>query len=252
MSWLDFAKKINEIIDEIVNTQSNNINSASTILTNTITDNGLIHVFGTGHSGLVVAEAMPRTGSIIGFHPIIEPSLSYFMNVVGPMGHAQATFFERLEGFGKIILQNQIILNKDSIILVSHSGINSVVIDIAIEAKKMGLTVIGITSIKHGSICESRHSSGAKLPDVSDIILNTCVPYGDALLEINGIDDKVGPASSIFSGFLLQALICDVAEKLNERGHSLVIMPNPNTKCPDTEEKLSNFYKMYQRTIFRT
>ncbi len=248
---LEFIKNVIVIADEIIKKEAINLDLSSTLCATTIINRGIVHVFGTGHSSSVVLETAARTGSIVGFHPIIEYSLSIFSSVIGSNGHAQATYIERLEGFGKTLFNNYDFNPNDVFVLVSHSGINPVIVDLAIELKKAKIPVIAITSETHSKSSKSRHSSNKRLFDIADIVIDTHIPYSDTLcsVPINNERQGVGAASSLIGAMVLNAIQCDVASKLIDAGVQPVIMPNPNSETPNQEQRLSHYFSAYKKLI---
>src|ERR687884_397600 len=169
------------ILERIRATQMEAIAQAARICVESIAARGLVHLFGTGHSRIAVEEIFPRHGSFPGFHPIVELSLTYHNQVVGANGQRQAMFLEKLEGLGQVILRNFQFGPHDSFMVFSNSGVNGVVIDVALGAKQRGMPVIAVVSLEHCLRSEARHSSGRRLPDIADVTIDNCSPAGDAL-----------------------------------------------------------------------
>jgi uncharacterized phosphosugar-binding protein len=207
-----------EIIDRIESTQMAAIEQAAEICATSIVGRGLVHLFGTGHSRIPVEEMFPRHGSFPGFHTIVELSLTYHNQVVGANGQRQAMFLEKVEGLGEVILRNFVLEPPDSFMIFSNSGVNPVVVDVALGAKRRGLPVVAVVSLEHCNASEPRHSSGQRLPDVADLTVDTCVPAGDAMVQIEGLEDPIGPGSSIGACAIVNAIKCLVAEKLTRLG----------------------------------
>jgi uncharacterized phosphosugar-binding protein len=220
LAFLDGAQRI---LDRIRN-QAAALEQAATICADSIAGGGLVHLFGTGHSRIPVEEIFPRHGSFPGFHPMIELSLTNHTQVVGANGQRQAMYLEKLEGFGEIILRNFVLAPPDSFIVFSNSGVNGVVIDVALGAKARGLPVIAVVSVDHCAVSPSRHSSGKKLPDIADLTLDNGSPAGDALVSIAGLDYPVGPGSSVGYVALVNALKCLVAAELTRRGQPPLVL----------------------------
>src|SRR5918912_679463 len=127
-------------------------------------------------------------------------------------------YLERLEGFGEVILRNFVFGPHDSFIVFSNSGVNGVVIDVALGAKARGMPVIGVVSVAHCLGSPARHSSGKRLTDIADIIIDNCSPAGDAFVAIEGLDYPVGPGSTIGYAAVVNVLKCLVAADLTRRG----------------------------------
>ncbi|MEZ4557640.1 MAG: sugar isomerase domain-containing protein [Caldilineaceae bacterium] len=132
VAYLDAARSI---IERIQATQLDALDAAAAICADSILKDGLVHLFGTGHSRMFIEEMYPRHGSFPGFHPMVELSLTYHTNVVGTNGQRQAMFLEHVEGLGAVIMRNFVFGADDSFIVFSNSGVNEVVVEVALEAK---------------------------------------------------------------------------------------------------------------------
>jgi uncharacterized phosphosugar-binding protein len=218
-SALAYLDAVENIVARIRDTQTENIAAAAEICATTIAAGGLVHLFGCGHSRISVEEMFPRHGSFPGFHPIVELSLTFHNPVVGANGQRQAMFLEHVEGFAPIIMRNFVFAEPDSFIIFSNSGINEVVVDVALEATKRGMPLIAVVSMDHCVNTRPKHSSGKRLPEIADITIDNCAPAGDAMVAIDGMSDPVGPGSTIGAVIVANALKCRVAEKLSALGH---------------------------------
>jgi len=221
---LDYIAQARAILDRIQSTQMNVIEKAAEICAQAIAGDGLVHLFGSGHSRIFVEEMFPRHGSFPGFHPIVELSLTYHNLVVGSNGQRQAMFLEHVEGFGQVILRNFVFDAPDCFIIFSNSGINEVVVDVALEAKRLGMPVIAVVSFEHCNASPAVHSSGKKLSDIADIVIDNCTPGGDALVRVPKLEDPVGPGSTIGAATVTNALKCRIAEKLTEQGKPPIVL----------------------------
>jgi uncharacterized phosphosugar-binding protein len=245
--WLDNARKV---MDKITQTQSENINNAALIMADSIAAERWVHTFGCGHATLPVEEMYPRIGGFVGFHPMIEVPLTFFTHIVGEMGIHQFLFLERAEGFGNEIMKSYNFDPRDSMWLFSHSGINQVNIDIALKAKEIGMKVITVSCVEGYKDVDSRHSSGKKLVDISDIVIDTCVPSQDASVELKNHRDRIGPVSTIAFVTVVWMVICNVADILVERGLKLYIHPSHNVPGDTTaRERLSEALAMYKKRV---
>jgi uncharacterized phosphosugar-binding protein len=219
--YIDAAQ---EILARLRDTQMDQIEQAAEVCASSIAADGLVHMFGTGHSRICVEEMFPRHGSFPGFHPIVELSLTYHNLVVGSNGQRQAMFLEHVEGFGQVILRNFVLKEPDSFLIFSNSGVNEVVIDVALEARRLHLPVIAVVSMDHCLSSPAKHSSGKRLPDVADVVIDNCTPAGDAMVRVDGLDDRVGPGSTIGATAVTNALKCAVAEKLTQMGQPPIVL----------------------------
>jgi uncharacterized phosphosugar-binding protein len=210
-------------------TQDKSIHAAGEICADSIANDGLVFAFGTGHGGFAALEMFPRTGGVTGFRPIVETSIALMHHVIGDMGTAQYRFLHKQEGYGKAILRSHQLKDGDSIILFSHSGINAVILDMAIEFKERGLKVIGVTSVPHSSQVASRHSSGKRLFEIADVTIDTGVPVEDASQFIDGLEYPVGPTSTSIAVAVSHAINASTTAELVKRGVEPYIMVNTNS-----------------------
>ena len=212
------------LLHRLRDTQMEAIEAAAEICAETIAARGLVHLFGTGHSRILVEEIFPRHGSFPGFHPIVELSLTFHNQVVGANGQRQAMYLEHVEGLGRVILRNFVLRPPDSFIVFSNSGVNEVVVEIALEAKSLGLPLIAVVSTAHCQASNPKHSSGKKLPDIADVTIDNGSPAGDAMVKVDGLFDPVGPGSTVGGAAVVNALKSRVAEKLTERGKPPIVL----------------------------
>lgn len=212
------------IIERIQTTQLDALARAADICTESIAGGGLVHLFATGHSRMFVEEMFPRHGSFPGFHSIVELSLTNHNQVVGANGQRQAMFLEHVEGLGKVILRNFVLEPPDSFLVFSNSGVNEVIVEVALEAKRLNLPVIAVVSVEHCAASQPKHSSGLRLLDIADVVLDNCTPAGDAMVHVDGLTDPVGPGSTIGAAAVTNALKCLIAEKLAALGQPPIVL----------------------------
>ena len=242
--------KTEEIHRRIRDTQMPNIRAAAAAIADSISAGRMVHLFGTGHATLPVMECYPRIGGFVGYHPMTEHCLSYFTNVVGDSGVPQFLFLERLEGFAREILKNYRLDPRDTMMLFSQSGINGVVVDMALEAKERGLTLVALTSLEHTQAVPARHSSGKRLCEIADIVVDTCVPAGDAMIDIPGLKEKVGPGSTFGFVTAVNAINCEVAHLLTERGQPPLVNISHNFVPPDeAETHMDKVWQAYMERV---
>src|SRR5882757_3581417 len=174
----EYLQQCRELLERISQQQSQ-IQTAAAWFSETILAGRMVHLFGSGHSRILVEEMWPRYGSFPGFNPIVELSLSFHNLVVGPNGQRQAMFLENVSGLAERILRNFDLSPKDSALVASSSGCNVVPIEMAIEFKERGVRVVSIISKRHSDASRSQHPSGKKLQDFADLVLDTGAPPGD-------------------------------------------------------------------------
>jgi uncharacterized phosphosugar-binding protein len=204
---LDYLEQAEAIVRRVRETQLEAIEQAADVCADAIAKDGLVHLFGTGHSRMLVEEMYPRYGSFPGFHPIVELSLTNHMQVVGANGQRQAMFLERVPGFAEVILGNFEFGQDDVMIVFSSGGENAVPVEIAEGARRRRLPVIAVTT--------SRES---RLGRTADLVIENGAMPGDALVRIAGLDTPVAPGSTIGGAAVANALKAAIAERLAAAG----------------------------------
>lgn len=217
--FAQYLAALRAAVDAIERDQLPAIRAAAHRFSQSIRCGRLVHVFGTGHSRIAVEEMFPRYGSFPGFHPIVELSMTYHNPVVGANGQRQAMFLENVQGFGPVLWRNFATDQRDSLLAISTSGCNAVTIDVAIEARRLGMFVVALTSRAHSNATESRHESGKKLADVADLVLDQHAPAGDSAVWIPGLATPVAPVSTISGCTVVNLLKAEVACLLTAAGH---------------------------------
>jgi uncharacterized phosphosugar-binding protein len=245
--WLENARGIMTRIEE---TQMENIKKAAEMMADTIECNRWVHTFGCGHATLPIEEMYPRIGGFVGFHPMIELPLTFFTRITGEMGVHQFVFLERVEGYGKEIMKGYDFDKRDIMWLFSHSGINNVNIDIALEAKNKGMKVIVFGSAAAAKGKKTRHSCGKTIFDLADLVVDTCAPIEDASVLLKNHQDKIGPVSTMAFVTCVWMTITTVAEILADRGVKLYIHPSHNVPGDTTaKQRLDEALAEYKRRI---
>ena len=223
--WLTKARKI---LDRIERTQMGAIGESARLCADAIASGGLVHLFGTGHSRIPLEEMFPRYGSFPGFHPIAELSMTFHTQVVGANGQQQAMFIERIEGLAEQILRNFSFGPSDVMIVFSVSGLSAVPVEIAVGARERGMPVIAVTST----------TSGSRLVDNADIVIDICIPPGDALVSFDGVDTPVGPGSTIAYVSIVNEIKVQTAELLLERRALPAVISSPSVVGEERAEAL--------------
>jgi len=244
--WLNNTRNV---INEIEQTQMDNIRKAAELMANTIGSGHWVHTFGCGHATLPVEEMYPRIGGFVGFHPMIELPLTFFTNITGQMGVHQFVFLERVEGYGVEMMKAHNFHQQDCMWIFSHSGINNVNIDVALESKKRGMKVIVFGSAEAAKGKKTRHSSGKNIFEIADIVVDSCAPIEDASVPLKNHCDKIGPVSTMAFVTAVWMTVTTVAEILAERGVKLYIHPSHNAGDNTAKDRLEEALAEYKRRI---
>jgi uncharacterized phosphosugar-binding protein len=212
-----YLEKSKEIIS-VVEKQEALIQEVAQLFATSILQGRMVHLFGSGHSRIMVEEMWPRYGSFPGFNPIVELSLSFHNLVVGSNGQRQAMFLENVVGFAPKILRNFDIKEEDTALIISSSGCNVVPIEMAEEFQKKNVKVVALVSQLHLDGSTSKHPNGKKLTDFADYILDTGAPLGDAMIYVKDLDTPVAPGSTLGGVLIINTLKAEIANILQKNG----------------------------------
>lgn len=214
----EYLEFVLEAIQNLQETQSENIQKAAELVGDVLADGKHVFTFGSGHSQLLAREITERAGGL------------------GPVFHLPDPIWgmvERLEGYGEMLLEQYPLQPGEVIFVISNSGRNPEPIEFALGAKEKGLKVIAVTSLAHSKEVESRHSSGKKLYEVADLVLDTGTPKGDAMLEFEGLPCKAGAVSTILGAAIMNAVMVDAIQYLLDKGVEPPVLISANVDGSD-------------------
>jgi uncharacterized phosphosugar-binding protein len=207
-----YADAVHSLLQRIVETQMEHMQRAGAVVADAIANDGLVYAFGTGHSHVVAEEVALRAATLVPIDAILEPSLT------GHVKMGQSFVMERVEGMAEVILDYYDVEPRDAMVIISNSGRNAVPIEMALGAQARGLPVVAITSMEMSQGQPSRHSSGKRLYDFADVVIDNCCPMGDALLHLQGAPAPVGAASGVASMFIMHSVLVEATQILIDRG----------------------------------
>ena len=233
---LRFKEEIEVLLDHLYDSQVDNMEALAVAMKDCIKDGGVVHVFGSGHSVGLGIDIKNRVGSLVPIH-IME--MADFVTKGGVSVEEfldKKNIFERKPNVANKLYELYDIKPQDIFIVISNSGINGIVIDIANLAKNNGHKVIIITSMKHTLAEAPRHPSGKKLYEFGDIVIDNCGPHGDALIETDGVA-KVCSVSSICNNCIAQAVAARTIELLKEEGFDLPVLNGDLNHDEDIKNK---------------
>jgi uncharacterized phosphosugar-binding protein len=247
-----FLAGASALLAQIEKTQTQALAEASRLCADAIAAGRLVHLFGSGHSRIPVEEMFPRYGSYPGFNPIVELSLTFHTQVVGANGQRQAMFIERIEGLAETILANFELEPPDVMIVFSAGGLSAVPIEMAQGARSRGLPVIAVTSVEQSLAGSPGHSSGTRLLDHAEVVVDLCTPAGDALVDVDGLATPVGPGSTIAAVAIANEIKTRTASLLVERGAMPPVLTSAALVGPDRSQRLfDDAYAEHARRVAR-
>lgn len=241
------------LLQQLRSTQLDAVDRAAEVCARSIGAGGLVFLFGAGHSRMMCEEMTPRQGCFVGFYAWAEQAVSQHCATVGMNGLRGPLFLEKIEGYAEELLRGFKFGPHDAFVCISTSGIRPLIVEMALGAKARGLPVIAIVSRRHSDASNPVHSSGKKLADVADVVLDNCCPAGDCVLELPGLDWRTGPTSTVTGAMLVNMLRCATAEKLLAAGHTPVMLPSHQYVGTPTahaaEAQLERYYEAYRRSL---
>ncbi|RCK75469.1 MAG: hypothetical protein ANABAC_0760 [Anaerolineae bacterium] len=245
-----FLSKIQELIQQLSRESLESIQKAARYMAESLAQGRAVYYYGSGHSILPVLDVFPRYGSFVGLQPIHDTRLMWF-NVIGPGGTPELLWLERQEGYVKHVLDSYVLDPRDTMIVVSHGGLNAAGIEAAMIAKEHGLKVIAITSLANYRNNPARHSSGKKLADVADIVIDNGAPPEDSLIHIEGWEEPVAASSTITAICISMALVAETAQLLAQQNIHIPTFISPNV-LKDSNHNLNVYeaYRQFRRKIY--
>lgn len=249
----DYYSTTLALLDRIKTTQLPAIEKAAELCADRIAKGGLVFLFGSGHSRMMCEEMTPRQGCFVGFVAMVELSMSTHASIVGTNGLRAPLHLEKFEGYAEELLKSFKFGPNDAFIIISTSGIRPVIVEMAAGAKKRGLPVIALCSVAHCKDAKPATSSGKKLIDHADVVLDNQVPPGDCVLELDGLEWRTGPASTVTGGMIMNMLRCETAERVLKRGIKPELLPSHqfvgNAAADAAEVQLERFYEGYRKSL---
>jgi len=208
-----YFDRIQEILKEVEVNEADALNQTIELLTDANLNGKGIYIFGASHAGILAEELYYRAGGMMTVNAIFGRELMLDQSPI-----TVTSKMERLEGYGTTLASTIPFKKDDVLILHSVSGRNPVTIDLALSAKEKGVKIVALTNVNYSKQVTSRHSSGKRLFELADIILDNHGDTGDACCSIEGIEQKVGPSSTVVGATILNTIIVEVTRKLIEHG----------------------------------
>jgi len=247
---VSYFEKATELLRQVREHELAAIQQAAEVCASSIAEGGLVFLFGAGHSRMLCEEMTPRQGCFSGFVAVVELALSNHADILGANGLRAPLHLEKYEGYAEEILKSFHFGPHDAFIVISTSGIRPVIVEMAAGARRRGMPVIGIVSRLHCERSQPAHSSGKKLVDVADIVIDNHCPPGDCVHEVAGLEWRTGPVSTVTGSMIINMLRCEVADRLVARGVKPELLPSHQfVGNASAAEQLERFYESYRRSL---
>lgn len=250
MSASLYFQKIQSLIDKLSQDSLPAIQQAAGFMASSIAAGRAVYYFGSGHSVIPALDVFPRYGSFVGLQPIHDTRLMW-SNVIGPGGTPELLWIERQEGYIQNVLSSYVLDPRDTMIVISHGGLNAAGIEVALIAREHGLKVIAITSMENYRMNPARHSSGKKLADCADVVIDNGAPPEDSLIHLPGWEEPVAASSTVTVLCISMALVAETASQLAAQGIHIPTFVSPNVLTDrQHNQKVYDLYKEFRRKIY--
>lgn len=245
-----YLESVEQILARIRNTQAGAIEKAADRMAHAIKAGRAVFVFGSGHSVLPVLDIFPRYGGYVGFYPLADPRLMWFFPV-GPGGARELLWLERREGYLASFLKSHPLTGEDVVLVFSHGGLNAAPVEMALHARQAGASVVAVTSVANARTRPASHSTGKKLADVADVVIDNCTPPEDAQVKIDGWPHPVAAASTVAFVAIAQALVAETAARLAALGVKKRVFVSPNVREVEAghNEKVFEEFEAWVRAL---
>ncbi|NMB97472.1 MAG: sugar isomerase domain-containing protein [Clostridiaceae bacterium] len=235
-----YWKEINDLYDKVKTTQRENIIEAGKLIAESVDQGACVHIHDSGH--IIDSELIYRGGGLI-----LYKRFKYNLVVENPVRKRDRSDMDTsMEGLAAYALKASGARPGDVFILGSVSGRTFKVVDLAYEAKKLGMKIIAVTSMEYATTVDSPHSSGLKLYEMADVVIDNCAPAGEALMEVEGLEPRLCASSGLTAAFILWSVTTVVVEELMKRGKTPGILKSAN--FPGGSEYNKNYVELrYER-----
>ncbi len=210
--YIEYIENCKKIIDKIAADGAANIEKAAKTVSDTMRSGKRLYLFGTGHSHMLAEELFYRAGGLVNIQPILVEPLMLHISA------SESTLAERVEGYAEKIFEEYGMSEGDTVIIISNSGRNGVIVDMALLCKEKGLGVIALTNLEHTYAGASRHKSGKRLCEIADIVLDNFGCVGDACVNVDGVEGKICPTSTVTGALILNAVVAQAVDNCAKAG----------------------------------
>ena len=236
--YIEYIETANSIIKKISTEGAPSIEKSAEVFADTLINGKKIFLFGTGHSHMLSEEPFYRAGGLVNIQPILVEPLMLHISA------SESTNAERVEGYAEKIFADYGMSEGDTVVIISNSGRNGVIVDMALLCKEKKLNVIALTNLEHTYAGASRHKSGKRLCEIADIVLDNFGCVGDACVEVDGIEGKICPTSTVTGALILNAIVAEAVDNCAKRGFNPEHFASSNVDGGDEiNNALINKYK---------
>ncbi len=234
--YLTYFRRLFDTVETMLDSEGAAIETAGSWVADSIGEDGVAHLFGSGHSHMVAEEVFHRAGSLLPLNPMLDANLTF-------LGHVNATHLERTPGYGAVIVDSHDIRPGEVVFVISNSGVNPVPVEVALAAQRRGAKTIAITSLENYRDVPARTAGGKRLGEVTDLTIDTRVPRGDAAIEIPGTGTQAGGLSSVIGIAIINAVMVEAAAIMAARGVEPPVIPSMNV--PGGDERMAKLVERY-------
>lgn len=236
--YLEYIYNCKAIIEKISTDGAESIEKSAQLLSDTMMNGNRFYLFGTGHSHMLAEELFYRAGGLVNVQPILVEPLMLHISA------SESTLAERVEGYADKIFEDYGMSKGDTVVIISNSGRNGVIVDMALLCKEKGLNVIALTNLEHTYAGASRHKSGKRLCEIADIVIDNFGCVGDACVSVDGVEGKICPTSTVTGALILNSIVAQAVDICVKNGFSPEHFASSNVDGGDEiNNKLVEKYK---------
>jgi uncharacterized phosphosugar-binding protein len=235
----DYISQVLRLLQETYARQQETLQTAATWIADALASDGVLYVFGASHAGIITEELTYRAGGLVPVSPIFIPGLTCDVRPL-PL----TSVLERIDGYALAAVKHIPISPSDVVLVHSVSGRNAAPVEVALYAKQQGAKVIALTALDYSQSVSPRSSTGYRLFEVADLVIDNGAPRGDAIVQLLGFPQPIAPVSTVLGAALVNAVVAEACAILLERGITPPVFMSANLDGGDAHNaKLMERYR---------
>jgi uncharacterized phosphosugar-binding protein len=192
---MGYIEAVRRVLDHLEGTQAEPTSQAADLVIRALRGGGAVFCSEVGHG--IQGDFLNRAGGLAALQ-----ALSFGMSVTDPVAACLSDRprpgpVQRDIELVRLAVGTGNLRRGDVVVIGSVSGRNLRPVELALSCGDAGIATIGLTSMAYTANVVSLHPSGKRLCDAVDVVVDIGAPYGDAAVDIAGMEVTVLPVSGV-------------------------------------------------------